>query len=325
MLKVLTFFMRYFLILFFSLAIVHVEAQGSFQVAFYNVENLFDTTHASYKDDYEFLPNGKREWSTVKYRLKQYQTARVILGVGDWQGPDAIGLCEIENKNVLQDLILQTGLKNFGYNYIHYESDDVRGIDVAFLYKKDKFYPLVDSVVTVDVPGDRPTRDILYVCGKHEKDTLHFFVNHWSSRWGGKTESEPKRLNAAEVLMESVKELKDSLPLAKVIVMGDFNDTPDDRSLLMLKEDFVNCSRESSSALGTIKYQNQWTVFDQILVSENLSSVKESFRIYNPEWLYMEDPVYAGKAPYRSFKGDEFLGGYSDHFPVYITIGLGSQ
>ena len=319
--------MRLFLFITLILFLFSLKAQstgGSFQIAFYNVENLFDTIHDSYKDDYEFTPAGKRHWSHEKYWLKQHHTARVILGLGHWEGADVVGLCEIENSKVLWDLTRNTNLK--AYNYIHHESDDVRGIDVAFLYKKETFKPLFDTVIKIHLGKDcRPTRDILYVKGIAQHDTLHFFVNHWSSRWGGKTESEEKRLRAAITLRNSINELTDTTQYPKIIIMGDFNDTPTDKSvdrelISKINGELVNISKTDKHVLGTIKYQNEWTLFDQFIVSENLSSNAKSFTIYHPDWLKMEDLVYGGEALFRSFKGVEFLGGYSDHFPVYFFL-----
>ena len=317
------------LLLFISLYLLSFLVGGqvkeeSFQVAFYNVENLFDTIHTSYKDDYEFTPTGKRHWTSEKYWLKQHHTSRVILGLGGWRGPEVIGLCEVENLQVLWDLTRNTNLK--GYNFIHHESEDVRGIDVAFLYRKDSFKPLFDTIIKVELGKDsRPTRDILYVRGIGNQDTLHFFVNHWSSRWGGKSQTEQKRINAARALRHSLSALNDTMPNAKIIIMGDFNDSPQDKSLereLILKSDstLTNLSKTNKEVLGTIKYQNQWTLFDQIIVSINLTTQLNSFSIYHPEWLKMDDAVYGGKTLFRSFKGSEFLGGYSDHFPVYFFL-----
>jgi len=288
------------------------------------VENLFDTIHDSYKDDYEFTPTGKRHWTSDKYWLKQHHTARVILGLGNWEGPEVIGLCEVENSQVLWDLTRNTALT--GFNFIHHESGDVRGIDVAFLYKKKDFKPLYDSVIKIELGnGSRPTRDILYVKGKSKNDTLHFFVNHWSSRWGGKSFTEEKRLAAAITLRTSIVALQDSLPNAKIILMGDFNDTPDDKSIareLIAQEELrlKNISESTKKVLGTIKYQSQWTVFDQLIVSDNMDVTKIDFTIYNPDWLKTEDVIYGGQTLFRSFKGVAYLGGYSDHFPVYFYL-----
>jgi predicted extracellular nuclease len=320
--------MRNFLfvsILFIFFSVKAQKTLQSFQVAFYNVENLFDTVHTSYKDDYEFSPTGKRHWITEKYWLKQHHISRVILGIGNWKGPDVIGLCEVENKQVLSDLTKKTNLK--GYNYIHHESDDLRGIDVAFLYKKESFNPLFDTVIKIDLgKNSRPTRDILYVKGVTKaEDTLHFFVNHWSSRWGGQTESEGKRLRAAITLHNSLERLRDTISGAKIIVMGDFNDTPSDKSLereLVSKSEnkLVNLSKSAEGVLGTIKYQHQWTIFDQIIVSVNLRQDSHDFTIYHPDWLKTEDVIYGGESLFRSFKGFEFIGGYSDHFPVFFYL-----
>jgi predicted extracellular nuclease len=321
--------MRLFLFItlfIFSFIALAQEKEKQFQIGFYNVENLFDTIHDSYKDDYEFTPTGKRQWTSDKYWLKQHHIARVLLGMNQWQGVDVIGLCEVENKQVLLDLTMNTNLQ--GYNFIHHESNDLRGIDVAFLYKKKEFKPLLDTLIRINLGKEnRPTRDILYVKGVASLDTLHFFVNHWSSRWGGKAESEEKRLLAALTLQKSIERLRDSLPSAKIIVMGDFNDTPNDKSIqkILTNNDsscLANLATQNNEVLGTLKYQNQWFFFDQLLISNNLKSDVKYMTVYHPQWLQTEDIQYGGETLLRSFQGEEFIGGYSDHYPVYFYLRL---
>ena len=321
--------MRFFVyatVVLFSFTLTAQQRDKRIQIGFYNVENLFDTVHDSHKDDYEFTPTGKRKWTGDKYWLKQQHLARVLLGMGEWEGVDVIGLCEVENNKVLWDLTRKTHLK--GYNFIHHESDDVRGIDVAFLYKKSSFKLLFDTVIKVDLgEGNRPTRDILYVKGVADQDTLHFFVNHWSSRWGGKSGSEGKRLLASQTLRKTIEGMKDSIPNAQVIVMGDFNDMPNDKSVQIeliekSKVPLVSLETSDSQVLGTIKYQNQWYFFDQLIVSTNTQQKFSQLFVYDPLWLQTEDLQYGGETLYRSFQGDEYIGGYADHYPVYSYFRL---
>ena len=336
--KLLYFLLPLFLvagILFCSFFMVDNKKE-SVRIGFYNVENLFDTVDRKGANDNEFLPGHSKEWGTLRYERKLNQIARVILAMGDWRGIDMIGVCEVENKEVLSDLVNKTYLSAFNYDFVHKDSPDLRGIDVAFIYKKDVFSVLEYKTIQVDLHKivDVTTRDILYVKGTiHQKDTLHIFCNHWSSRYGGAVQSELKRKIASQTLKKATDSLLQLTPQAKVIIMGDFNDTPENVSVSSFtksyneNESFVNISNHfNASNGGTHKYQAHWHVFDQILVSEKLLInsgyylKSDSATLFTPSWLKMEDEIYGGYKPYRTFSGPNYIGGYSDHFPIYMEL-----
>ncbi|NPA45253.1 MAG: endonuclease, partial [Chlorobi bacterium] len=209
--------------------------RGDMRIMFYNTENLFDIFDDTLKIDEAFTPDGEKHWNKRKFDKKLYNISKVITAVGQWELPEVIGLCEIENRYVLERLIKQTALKNFNYRIIHKESPDRRGIDVGMLYRKDKFHPISYEAVRVVFPFDanKPTRDILYVKGTNNyNDTLHIFVNHWPSRWGGQLETDRKRMFAASVLKGKVDSLFDADVNPNIIIMGDLNDYPDNNSVV---------------------------------------------------------------------------------------------
>lgn len=294
-------------------------AQGDeLTVAFYNLENLFDTIHDSGKNDYEFLPEGKKNWTSEKYQDKLNKLSRVVLSIdSDWQGPDVIGLCEVENLKVLLDLVKTTNLKHQNYGIVHHESPDPRGIDVALLYKKDKLKWVSDTAISI--PNTK-TRDILRVDLKNSKDTLSFYVNHWSSRRGGETKSAPKRAYQASVLRANL--LLNHHP---IVIMGDFNDTPQDQSILTHAQ-FL-CTHSSFTnmacqATGTLKHKQDWQTFDQIIISDHLYPFSSPMVVHQKTFLLEKDHTYTGEKPFRAFKGDIYTGGFSDHLPVYIKLDL---
>lgn len=308
-------------------------------IAFYNVENLFDTIDDPYKNDFEYLPNSKKKWDGEKYKKKLQSISRVILGINDWQGPDVIGLCEIEKRQVLQDLINYTNLQNFNYGIIHEESDDKRGIDVAMLYKKDRFEILNYKYFKIDI-GGRPTRDILYARGVVMKaDTIHLFYNHWPSRFGGQSVSEPSRIIAAEFIRGKVDSLNLNFSNPKIVISGDLNDGTDDKSiieglkasseLISGKNTLYNTSYslQHDLKLGSHKYKAEWNLFDQMIVSTSLFDSTSTLNmkptdsfIYSPTWLQVEDELFFGEKPFRTWAGNNYLGGFSDHFAVYIKL-----
>ncbi len=306
-----------------------------FGVMFYNVENLFDINNDSLKLDDEFTPEGEKHWTYRKYWQKLKNISRVIYESGGWNPPAIIGLCEIENKHVLDDLIWETGLNNLHYHIIHHESPDSRGIDVAMLYRNDLFTPLESIPITVDFgEGSRPTRDILYSFG-YLKDTipLHVFIAHFPSRYGGLQETKSLRYKAAQILNDTINHIKLNDPNANIIAMGDFNDNPGDRSMQLLLEDdhLKNISINPSGfnkVQGTLKHQFEWSIFDQFLVSDNLLSevnyinCSQNMKILDFPFLLEEDKTNTGLKPFRTYIGYNYNNGFSDHLPIWLTIKL---
>ncbi len=303
-------------------------------LGFYNVENLFDTLHDAGKQDYEYLPQGYRAWTAQRYQQKLLNLSRVIRAMNDWQGPDLLALCEVENQRVLQDLLNTPLLKNQGFSILHHESPDHRGIDLAIIYRADKFNLVKQSNITIkiDSTGYSKTRDILYAVMKvkDSDDTLHVFVNHWPSRRGGVSASAPKRKIASETLRLHLDSLRSVNPACKVVVCGDFNDGPQDESMLNLasgEDSLINLALPlHAEGVGTLKHEGRWNLFDQFLVSPNLMGkdkiqVSGSHQlIFSPSWLQEEDVQGIGNRPLRTFSGPNYLGGYSDHFPVLLFI-----
>ncbi|MCK5169050.1 MAG: hypothetical protein KAQ75_04145, partial [Bacteroidales bacterium] len=310
---------------------------------FYNVENLFDTFDDSLKNDEEFLPEGDRFWNNYKYYSKLNNIYKVIIAIGGWNPPAIIGLCEIENRKVVKDLVNNTPLVKFEYQIILKESPDRRGIDVGLIYRKELFQPLYYEAIPVNFP-DNPeskTRDILYVKGiAKNSDTLNVFINHWPSRWGGQLESEDRRLFVASVLKAKVDSIFKLNPQSNIIITGDFNDYPDNKSInkvLNASQDYDQITDNQlynlssflykSKNIGTYKYQGDWDVLDQFIVSGNILDKKnkiftslDDVYIFNADFLLEPDEGYFGYKPNRTFIGYKYNGGYSDHLPTYLIL-----
>jgi len=314
-----------------------IENKGV-RIMFYNVENLFYPTNDSIKRDDEFTPKGDKYWSWKRYDKKISNIAKTAIAVGEWEAPAVLGLCEVENINCLNDLIYNSPLKAYNYKVLHYESGDKRGIDVALLYRPE-FFDLIGSksFVLNFGPNSRPTRDILYAKGVvNKKDTLHLFVNHWPSRYGGQLATAPKREKAAETLKGIFDSLLVDNPKANIIAMGDFNDHPDDVSMKdifkakmdtvnLQPDDLVNSMWQYAKTGGTHKYQHVWGVLDQIVLSQNLVFSKNRLyaglpttHIFKADWLLEKDDV--GMKLNRTYIGFKFHGGYSDHLPIYVDV-----
>ena len=273
----------------------------------YNVENLFHPAHDSLKDDIEWTQEGERHWSYTRYYRKVENIARVLTNIGEWDGVDVVGLQEVENALCVKRLCYT--LRKGEYDFVHYESPDRRGIDVAFVYKKSRVDTIRTRAIRVDLE-EQTTRDILYVCAQVEKrDTMHFFVCHLPSQRGGKADSEWKRDQAKRVLQEAVDSVLAVCPEAKIVVMGDMNSEP--------KEDLIGLSNRMFGLQGTHKYQGQWTCLDQFYTSQNLDSIS-SVRIYDAEWIMEEDEKYMGLKPKRTYNGYHYQNGFSDHLPIIL-------
>lgn len=300
------------------------------RVAFYNVENLFHPLNDSLTRDDEFTPEGAKKWSYYRYEKKLVSIYKVIMAMGRKQPPAIIGLCEVENYWTLQDLLHKTPLSAFNYEFVHKESPDERGIDVAFLYNSDIFQPLNYDPIEVKIPENK-TRDLLYVKGiLHQADTFHFFVNHWPSRWGGQIASEPDRIFVAALLRQKVDSLLKTNPEARILLMGDFNDTPENKSirdvlqarlanegspLVNLMEAYL---KNGQGTITTTSPFTQWHIFDQMICSrkalqENIT--RKQATIFSPNWLLNEK----GR-PHRTYQGPVYKGGFSDHLPVHVDL-----
>jgi predicted extracellular nuclease len=309
-------------------------------VGFYNVENLFDTTDnlKTVKDE-QFTPNGEKAWNSDRYASKLQNLAKVISQLANETTPTFLGVCEIENKQVLADLINEPALEAANYAIAHRESPDERGIDVGFLYKKNVFS--VNSIIAyqpdLSFYNDK-TRDILYVKGALTNgEQLHFIINHWPSRGGGKQKSEPKRMAAANTLLSIQHEIQANDPDAKIIVMGDFNDEPSDNSITATlhtscdykqvnKNQLYNafCTFENQEK-GSYRYRDDWEILDQIMVSETMISDTSGIHYKEGSAGIKEEPwmLQSGKYegfPLRTFGGSKYLNGFSDHFPVFIEL-----
>jgi len=327
------------ILLTFTIPFVAGAQKGKARVMFYNVENLFDTHNDSLTADEEFTPDGGRYWSPKRFYSKINNLARVILSVGEWELPAIVGMCEVENGEVLRRLISYSPLKTSGYKIIHHESPDPRGIDVAMLYRPDVFRVLYHRAVRISDSAGRllNTRDILYAKGIFlNADTLHVFVNHWPSKYGGVAASLPRRKQVASVLRALTDSIRRQGP-ANILIMGDLNDNPTDLSVketLSACNDTLHCPSGLVNLMfpllkdptaGTHKYQGQWDIIDHIIVSErmvrkNSPLVVLQASIHAPAFLLKEDAAFTGKRLFRTYLGMRYEGGFSDHLPVFADI-----
>jgi len=314
-------------------------------IAFYNLENLFDTINTENVEDEEFTPSGLNKWTSDKYWIKIDRLAEAISRLGEDEGikggPAIIGVSEIENRAVLQDLISNPSLRNSNYQIIHYDSPDLRGVDVALLYQP-RFFRVTSSDSPVlkiyDENNQRVyTRDQLVVSGLFDGEKVSFIVNHWPSRSSGETLTRPRRNEAATLTRHLVDSLTATDKNAKVIVMGDLNDDPvneslrkflragDDPEKLKEGELFNTMYPLFKKGIGSLYYRDGMNLFDQIIVTPSLlgkdySSYKYyKSRVFNKSFLTQADGQYKDY-PFRTYVGPTFQGGYSDHFPVYILI-----
>jgi predicted extracellular nuclease len=303
---------------------------------FYNVENLFDTIDDKYTIDEQFLPSAEKQWTSDRYNTKLTQLATVISSF-DKKLPVFLGMAEIENKAVIEDLIKTEKLSKGNYGIVHEQSPDKRGIDVGFIYRKDYFKVIEHKnmeVVIADEP-DFYTRDILYVKGELKgNDVVHVFLNHWPSRSSGQEKSEYKRLRAATVLRAKVDEVLKDNKDAKIIIMGDFNDYPNNKSItqvLRAKDErkFKNGDLYNMAAglekddKGTYNYKGDWGMLDQLIISEAVFKSKEGVtvgykdcKVLQLDFMLYTDPKYGDKKPSKTYGGPNYYGGYSDHLPI---------
>ncbi|SDQ10152.1 endonuclease/exonuclease/phosphatase family protein [Flagellimonas zhangzhouensis] len=313
-------------------------------IAFYNCENLFDTENDSLTFDDDRTPEGRYHWTTERYWQKVEHLSKVISQIGketSKTSPDIVGLCEVENRKVVEDLIAHADLVEKDYGIVHFDSPDERGIDVALLFKKASFLPTSfksHRLLLFDDMGDREyTRDQLVVGGIMDEEEIHFIVNHWPSRRGGSAKSQPLRIRAALLnkrIMDSIQRLN---PDAKIISMGDLNDDPIDDSLKKILKTKGNIKQVDSVSLfnpmekmfrkgvGSLAYRDKWNLFDQIFMTSSLldeSHQKLSYwkaGIFAPSFMRTENGRFKGY-PLRTYSGGTYTAGYSDHFPTYLFL-----
>jgi predicted extracellular nuclease len=304
-----------------------------YTVAFYNLENLFDFHRNRYILDKDFTEAGKKKWDEARYLKKLDRLSNAISRVGYQETmslPEILGVAEVENKKVLQDLINQPKLKGGHYDFIHYDGPDERGIDVALIYNKRVFQEIESYPITVHLEDERgvrdTTRDILYVHGNLAGCPVDIYVNHWPSRRDGVNDTNNKRVEVATQLRNHLEQLELN-PDRRRIILGDFNDEPQDESLMILKDqNLFNVTADLKMFhRGSVNHKFKWSLFDQILISDNLinDEPEELYfykaNIYDDIMLRQWKGKYRGQ-PSRSFVGNHYMGGYSDHFPVYAIF-----
>ena len=324
------------------------QAQKDYKVAaigFYNLENLFDTLDSDNTNDVDFLPSGRLAWNTPKYISKQANMAKVVSLLATELSPDGVailGVAEIENRKVLEDLVSQSDLKSRNYQIAHYDSPDERGIDCALLYQPKYFQVSGSKAVPVNLQRAKDslpdyTRDILLVSGIFDGEPMHIMVGHWPSRRGGESGSAWMRAKAAQVCRTLADSITAADPKAKIVIMGDLNDDPDSKSLtqiLKAKKDSDELAKGDlynpmyalyKDGNGTMAYRDAWSLFDQMIVSKTLASKKEGgwqlykAVVYRQPWLLQQEGQFRGY-PFRTYVGDIFINGYSDHLPVYMFL-----
>lgn len=335
------------LICFLLLLFIKIKGQNSlyrseYSFLFYNTENFFDTANDSVANDDDFTSEGNRHWTFPRMQTKAEKLSKVILAAGKWNAPVLVGLCEIENLGVLEMLCRNEPLARFHYKIVQQDSPDSRGIDVALLYRPDFFHPFDYKAISVVDPADKSfkTRDILQVSGIiNGCDTIHIFVNHWPSRAGGIMESRKLRFLAAGTLKKSILSLLSQYPNAKIVCMGDFNDTPADESLTdklgavfadtpAAKGELINLSFSwMSDEIQTIKSKYQWETFDQVIVTDyfledTVCCKYLKAKVFQADFLLEPDSRFGGCKPRRTFVGYKYNNGFSDHLPVLLQVNL---
>ncbi len=311
----------------------------TFSLAFYNVENLFDTINDPTIHDETYLPGSELDWDTEKYQHKLDNIAKVLRAIDTVEFPATIGLAEVENIGVLNELVKHPTISKAGYKILHQEGKDERGIDVALLYIPEKYMPSETQYISLNFPfgPEVGVRDILYSKGVvNEKDTVHIFINHWKSRWGGQEESEPFRRYTANLLKSYTDSIFKIQPNANIIIAGDLNDNPDDLSISQdlnaiepalpyHDKKLYNLSiKQYKTGEGTL-YFKSWDMFDQIIVSTSILNGKNGMMATSPDQIIIKEdwmlfyPKHGEPRPNRTAARD-YYGGYSDHLPVYIKI-----
>jgi endonuclease/exonuclease/phosphatase family metal-dependent hydrolase len=340
-------FVRLFIV---ALAILPVtslaqEGQTRIRIAFWNMENFFDPFVDSTTTYNAFTDSGVQHWTKSRFYNKRNNMYKAILALSEGQPIGIMGVCEVENEYVLNATFRQTPLKAHNYRWVHYEGPDRRGTEPAIVYSLDHFMLVESAVFPYFNPEDTAyrSRDILYAKFiDKQDDTIYVFVNHWPSRYSGEMETAGSRSCSATLLRSKVDSICSSSPegyQAKIIMIGDFNDSPSDPSVhdvLLARHPseweegcLVNLFGKSKDfdIEGTLKHLTDWQIFDQIIVTPNLMDDKKgvhyqagSARIFHPDFMLQNDETYHGKKPYRTYLGPRYIGGFSDHLPVYIDL-----
>ena len=288
------------------------------RIVSYNVENLFDTKHDTLKNDSSFLPEGMHHWTYRRYQTKIDRIAQVLVNIGGWESVPLVGLCEVENARCLRNLCYK--LRRFHYKYVHYDSPDERGVDVALLYDSTRLSILNSRALSLSLDGDA-TRDILYVSALYEqRDTVHVMMCHLPSQLGGASNTDWKRQHAKSLLQSQIDSILLLQPSANIVVMGDMN-TPAQDDLTGMTNLMLPIQKMGQ---GTHKYQGIWTCLDQFYVSQFIAS-KATATIFSPRWLLEEDTKYLDYKPHRTYIGFRYNDGYSDHLPIVLHLRLDNK
>jgi predicted extracellular nuclease len=313
-------------------------------ISFYNLENLFDTLDNPAINDEEFLPNGPRNYNGTIYFDKLDKLATVISQIGtevNPDGPAVLGVAEVENDTVLKDLVHHKLIAKRNYKIVHYDSKDFRGIDVGLLYNPKYFTVEASDKLYVQLPGGSKdayyTRDILWVKGKLDGETVHIYVNHWPSRSGGEKRSAPGRNAAAQVCKNHIDSIAKIEPNAKIVIMGDLNDDPINKSVAGVLGAKPKAEEVTKGGLfnpwtelykkgnGTLAYQDAWGLFDQIIISYPWLNKDQTGLFFYQQHIFFKEYLVENKGrykgyPMRTWDGNTYRGGYSDHFPTYLVM-----
>ena len=304
-------------------------------IAFYNLENLFDLVDDKFTNDNDFLPISAKKWTPKRYANKLRKLGFAISNIGRTETgkhPAIVGLAEVENAKVIEDLIASNHLEACNYSYVHYDSPDERGIDVALIYDTTAFKVIQSETFTIELTNEEGfpdyTRDILLVTGLLDGEQIHVIVNHWSSRREGEKETEFKRLASSNKVGDIIRKLRTQFENPKIVIIGDFNDEPHNASIKQLLDGFNLYNPMAilrSYSRGSTYHNRKWNLFDQIILSINFfKSSKNAFEFYkadifDEDFLKLFNGPYKG-SPFRTYVGKKYKGGYSDHFPVYAVF-----
>ena len=307
------------------------------RVMFYNVENLFDIYNDPLTEDNDFLPDGLMRWNSGRYYKKINSIYKTIIAAGEWDPPAIVAFCEIENRKVLEDLIYGTSLSKYNYRFVHEDSPDKRGIDVCLIYRQETAKLIC---YTYWIPSgikrqDFNTRSVLYAKFVICSDTVHLIVNHWPSRRGGVLAGENFRLQIESMIRGKADSIIErNREKAKIIILGDFNSTPDDQVIRKLVNSSDNdktmidlSDSLADNGLGTYRYTGTWEMLDQVIVSKELLfcsgglyTKPDLLKIFRPDFLMRKDPKYPGLSPFSTYRGYKYQGGFSDHLPVLLDL-----